>query len=129
MNEFDQLVKHELRVRHYLRYADDFVVLSPNRMWLETILPEIESFLWGRLKLRLHPEKVSIKTLASGVDFLGWVHFPDHRVLRTATRRRVFRRIGNAPKPETIASYAGLLLARERVAVEESHSTERYTRD
>ena len=31
-------------------------------------------------------QKVSIGTLASGVDFLGWAHFPDHRVIRTATK-------------------------------------------
>jgi retron-type reverse transcriptase len=109
MNEFDQFVKHTLHMKHYIRYADDFVILSPNRMWLELILPEIESFLWGRLKLRLHPAKVSITTFASGVDFLGWVHFPEHRVLRTTTKRRMFQRITACPFTETIESYRGLL--------------------
>ncbi|MBI2888555.1 MAG: group II intron reverse transcriptase domain-containing protein [Candidatus Liptonbacteria bacterium] len=110
MHEFDQFMKHTLRAKEYIRYADDFVVFSPNKMWLEAILPEIESFLWGRLKLRLHPEKVSIKTLVSGVDFLGWVHFPDHRVLRTATKRRMLKSVAHNPKSQTIASYAGLLM-------------------
>ena len=82
MNEFDQFVKHKLKAKHYIRYADDFVILASNREWLEIILPEIGDFLANRLKLTLHPDKVSIKTLASGVDVLGWVHFPDHRVLR-----------------------------------------------
>ena len=31
MNEFDQFVKHELRAEYYIRYADDFVIFSPNR--------------------------------------------------------------------------------------------------
>ena len=54
--------------------------------------------------------KVSIKTLASGVDFLGWVHFHDHRVLRTATKNRMFRRIEETDgKEETVQSYLGLL--------------------
>lgn len=61
------------------------------------------------LKLCLHKDKISIKTLASGVDFLGWVHFPDHRVLRTATRQRMLRRIVENSNPETLNSYLGLL--------------------
>ena len=90
-------------------YADDFVVLSTDRQWLGTILGEMEYFLVARLKLQLHPDKVFIKTLASGVDFLGWVHFPNHRVLRSATKRRIMRRIKESGTPETIASYRGLL--------------------
>jgi hypothetical protein len=109
MNEFDQFMKHRLRAQYYVRYADDFVILSANRLWLEKILPEIEVFLWNRLKLRLHPEKVFIKTFASGIDFLGWIHFPDHRVLRTATKKRMFRRIAAHPTTGTLDSYAGLL--------------------
>ena len=70
----------------------------------------IEEFLGGKLKLELHPDKVYIRTLASGVDFLGWVHFPDHRVLRTTTKRRMFKRIQKSSRHnETLNSYFGLL--------------------
>jgi len=109
MNEFDRFVKHALRAKYYVRYADDFVIMSANKMWLGVVLPEIGSFLWGKLKLRLHPEKVSITTFSSGVDFLGWVHFPDHRVLRAATKRRFLRKMIGSPRPETVNSYHGLL--------------------
>jgi RNA-directed DNA polymerase len=109
MNEFDQFAKHRLKARHYIRYADDFIILSQDRAWLESQISLIQNFLGERLRLRLHPDKLFIKTLASGVDFLGWIHFPDHRVLRTATRRRMFKRIKEHPAPETIASYRGLL--------------------
>ena len=47
--------------------------------------------------------------MASGVDFLGWVHFPDHRVLRTATKKRMMRKIALHSTEETITSYKGLL--------------------
>lgn len=109
MNEFDQFVKHRLRVRNYIRYADDFVLLSENRERLASLIPAIRAFLRERLKLELHPNKVSIATVASGVDFLGWVHFPDHRVLRTSTKRRMFARIARKPEEEVLASYLGLL--------------------
>lgn len=109
MNELDQYVKHILKAKHYIRYADDFVILSESRLELTSLLPVIQEFLDQRLKLTLHPDKIFIKTLASGVDFLGWVHFPDHRVLRTATKRRMFKKLAINPSPERINSYLGLL--------------------
>jgi RNA-directed DNA polymerase len=110
MNEFDQFVKHILKARHYIRYADDFVILSTDKTWLEETLRHIEHFLWDELRLRLHPDKVSIRTFASGIDFLGWVHFPNHRVLRPATKRKMFRTIRQKEgKEETVQSYLGLM--------------------
>ena len=75
---------------------------------LEIISP-IRTFLQERLNLTLHPQKMYLRTLASGMDFLGWVHFPYYRVLRTATKRRMIQRIANHPIPETLQSYLGLL--------------------
>lgn len=110
MNEFDQFVKHKLKAKHYIRYADDFILLSHDKTELEKRLRYIIVFLRQELKLELHPDKVSIATIASGVDFLGWVHFPDHRVLRTATRRRMFRRsAGLKADDPVVQSYLGLL--------------------
>lgn len=105
LNELDQFVKHELKARWYIRYADDFVILSRDKTWLESILPDIGKFLRERLHLQLHPDKVFIRTVASGTDFLGWVHFSDHRVLRTATKRRMLRRVNE----ESVSSYLGML--------------------
>ncbi len=110
MNEFDQFVKHKIKARYYIRYADDFVFVSDDKKWLEAILPKISEFLWDKLRLQLHPKKVSIRTLGSGVDFLGWVNFPDHRVLRTVTRKRMMRGIERSNgKTETVQSYLGLI--------------------
>jgi len=109
MNEFDQFVKHKLKVKHYIRYADDFVLFARDRERLRLLLPDIESFLRDRLKLSLHPDKVFIKTLYPGVDFLGWVQFPEHRVLRTVTKRRMMRNLRSNSPPETKASYLGML--------------------
>ena len=109
MHEFDHYVKQELGVKYYIRYADDFVVLSTDKTYLLKILPYMEVFLHERLRLTMHPDKVYIKTYSSGVDFLGWVHFPYHRQLRTATARKIMKRVRWYTKKETIASYRGLL--------------------
>jgi len=109
MNEFDQFAKHKLKARYYLRYADDFVVLSRSKQKLEETLKLIEEFLKNSLNLGLHPNKIFVKTLDSGVDFLGWVNFHNHRVLRTTTKRRMFKRLETRQSPETLNSYLGLL--------------------
>jgi retron-type reverse transcriptase len=121
MNEFDQFMKRELKVKYYIRYADDFVILSArnaphneaggqnDKIELEKLLVKIKEFLEKELKLQLHPDKVFIKTVASGVDFLGWVHFPKHRVLRTATKSKMLRNLQDNLKPETVQSYLGLI--------------------
>ena len=109
MNEFDQFVKRGLKVKYYIRYADDFVILQNDKTYFENVLPKISQFLEEKLKLQLHPDKVFIKTLASGIDFLGWVHFPRHRVLRTTTKRRMFKNLQKNYSKETTASYFGML--------------------
>lgn len=109
MSEFDRFAKHKLKAKCYIRYADDFVILSERREWLANLIPQIADFLQTRLKLELHPYKVFIKTLSSGVDFLGWTHFPDHRVLRRTTKRRMMKRLRENKLPATLGSYLRLL--------------------
>ncbi len=71
---------------------------------------DIHIFLETKMKLQLHPKKVSITTLASGVDFLGWVHFPHHRTLRTVTKKRMFKNLKKKEYvEESVQSYLGML--------------------
>ncbi len=105
MNEFDQYVKHVLKEQYYIRYADDFVFFSQNKQTLTHIRQKCEAFLTEHLALTLHPNKVSVSTVYAGVDLLGWVHFPKHRVLRTTTKRRMLKQVNE----QNLTSYIGLL--------------------
>ena len=109
MDEFDKFVKHELKAEYYVRYADDFVFMSRDKLWLESLIAHISDFLRRELCLELHPAKVYIKTLASGVDFLGWIHFHDHRVLRTVSKKRMIHNLKKNSAIEVVESYRGLL--------------------
>ena len=91
--------------REYNRYRLEQLRLMSNKSYLENLIPKMSKFLSDELKLSLHPDKVFIKTIASGVDFLGWIHFPNHRVLRTTTKRRMFSKVSK----NNLSSYAGLL--------------------
>jgi retron-type reverse transcriptase len=112
MNEFDQWVKHRMKIKYYIRYADDFVILEKDKDYLWELVPKIADFLEEELKLTLHPNKLFVKTLASGVDFLGWVHFSSHRVLRTATKKKMFRNLESKEgekRENSVTSYLGML--------------------
>lgn len=121
LDRLDQYVKRTLRIKNYLRYTDDFILLSCDRSELERVLPLINAFLLQDLDLDLHPTKVFFRKWHQGVDFLGYVHFPYHRVIRTKTKKRMLRKLQkrreelNAEEIEaddlrqTVASYLGVL--------------------
>ncbi|MBI4023022.1 RNA-directed DNA polymerase [Candidatus Berkelbacteria bacterium] len=105
LDELDQFVKHELLETHYLRYTDDFILLHQDPAHLRSLIPRLEQFLTERLRLALHPRKVILRKLRRGIDFLGYVVLPHHRVLRTRTKRRMLRRVTR----DNLPSYLGLL--------------------
>lgn len=121
LNELDQYIKHELRVKYYVRYADDFVLLSHDRKYLEDLVMSIQEFLKQQLDLKLHPQKIVFRKLRSGIDFLGYIVFPHHILPRTKTKKRLIRKIrekikaykqGKISKEKlnaTIQSYLGYL--------------------
>lgn len=90
---FDQYVKRAQGIKHYLRYADDFVILDCNRRELEKFVLILGDYLEENLHLKFHLGKISIKKVHQGIDFLGYVVFPTHIVLRTKTKRRMLRKI------------------------------------
>ena len=92
MNEFDQFIKHKLHVKYYARYTDDFAIVSSDKTYLKNLIEPISCFLYDCLALTLHPEKVFIQKLHQGIDFLGYVFFGHHRIIRAKTRRRIFRK-------------------------------------
>ena len=93
LNELDQFIKHTLKIKCYLRYCDDFIILEQNSDILQEYIQRIESFLVGSLYLNLHPNKVTIRKCTQGVDFLGYIVMKSNIVLRTKTKKRVLRKI------------------------------------
>ena len=108
MNELDQYIKRKLRVKYYIRYCDDFIILNPSKERLETIRKDIEVFLNKKLNLYLHEEKIFINQVSRGIDFLGYVIFLHHAILRTRTKKRISRKFKKNPNKESLASYMGM---------------------
>lgn len=93
LNELDQFIKHKLKAHHYIRYCDDFVILFDDEKRLEELLRYIVVVLREQLLLELHPNKVTIRKISQGTDFLGYVSLPYYRVLRTKTKNRMYTKI------------------------------------
>ena len=92
MGELDRFIKRELKVKYYLRYTDDFLIISEDKEYLEKVLPPIVSFLQEELRLKIHEEKTTIQKTSQGVDFLGYVVFNKHKLVRTKTKKRITKK-------------------------------------
>jgi len=93
LNELDWFVKHELKVKCYIRYVDDFVILHQSARRLLEWKDSINEFLRRELLLELHPQKSSICPLGRGVDFLGFRCFYHFRLLRKRNIRKMLHRL------------------------------------
>ena len=114
MNELDQSVKHQLKVKYYIRYADDFVLLSESREALEKAAGPVSQFLKTSLKLKLHPNKIIFRNLRWGIDFLGYIVLPHYILPRTKTKKRIFSKlkakINDENFNQSLQSYLGYLV-------------------
>ncbi len=81
LNELDPFVKHQLKVRHYLRYVDDFVLLADDPAALAGWRERIEAFLAERLGLALR-DQGRLAPVSNGIDFLGYIVRPHYRLVR-----------------------------------------------
>lgn len=110
LDPLDKFVKHRLRMRYYLRYADDFVLLSADPHELLGCLVEISRFLREKLKLRAHPNKVQLRKLRQGIDFVGYIALPHYRLPRRKTVKRMLKKLKTAKMADikkTLPSYLG----------------------
>ncbi|HUD20645.1 MAG TPA: reverse transcriptase/maturase family protein [Candidatus Saccharimonadales bacterium] len=110
MDPLDKFVKQNLNAKHYLRYADDFIILSSNSHELLGYLVEINIFLKERLKLHVHPNKVFLRKLNQGIDFVGYVALPHYQLPRRKTVNRMLKKLKSAKTSDiekSLPSYLG----------------------
>ena len=96
LSDMDHMIKEKLRIKHYIRYVDDFILLHHSKEYLNYCKKEIESRLTD-IKLKLNP-KTQIFPLHQGVNFLGFRTYMTGqgkviRKLRRDSLRRLKRKI------------------------------------
>ena len=101
LNSFDQFIKHELKVKYYLRYVDDFILLNEDNKKLSLWKKQIDRFLKERLTLSLHPKKSVQQSIYKGINFVGVIVKPNYSLVR--------RRIVNSLKQKLAEFNAGAI--------------------
>jgi RNA-directed DNA polymerase len=86
MDQFDHFVKHDLKIKYYGRYVDDFVLVHPDKEYLKSLLPVLSDFLFSTLKLSLHPKKIYLQHYSKGVPFLGAIIKPNRIYIGNRTK-------------------------------------------
>ncbi len=113
LSELDRFVKHKLKIKHYLRYCDDFILLSGKKEDLPPSIENLKEFLKDCLKLEFHPQKIILRKLDWGIDFLGYIVLPRYRLPRTKTKMRIFEKLKEKIELPTLEqalqSYLGYL--------------------
>jgi len=116
LHELDYFIKQRHGVRHYVRYNDDFYIISSDKDFLVTLSRDIKEFLSSYLHLDLPDHKIIIKNLKDGIDILGVVAFPYGLVPRRRLRRKALAIVSQIERSgyttqasRQLVSYIGLL--------------------
>jgi RNA-directed DNA polymerase len=104
---FDHWIKEEKHVRYYFRYADDMVILSDSKQYLHQILADIKNYLQEKLKLEVKDNYQVFPVKDRGIDFVGYVFFHTHVLLRKSIKQSFARMLKRNKNPQSIASYKG----------------------
>ena len=116
LNELDHFIKEKLRIRHYIRYMDDLILLHPDKEYLKYCLKEINKRV-QKLLLNLN-EKTQIYEIHNGVPFLGYKFKLTgkrlHLLINSSTKRRIIKKINKCKKnklkmKEQLIAYYGYL--------------------
>ena len=110
LTPFDHFVKRELRCKAYLRYVDDFLLFSNDKKQLWEWRAAITERM-AQLRLTIHEERALPRPVDDGIGFLGFVIYPDHRLLKRrkgiAYRRKLSALVRTGKSEQVRASVQG----------------------
>lgn len=84
LNGLDHFIKEQLKIKFYIRYMDDFILLHQDRDYLRQCVKQIEDYI-ERLHLRLNKKKTMLHPIRHGMKLLKW------RVILTDTGKVVLK--------------------------------------
>ena len=93
LHPLDQFIKRGLGCRAYLRYVDDFALFSNSKRelwrWKAAVIDRLAT-----LRLTVHRGPAQVVPTRCGVPWLGFVVYPDHRLLKRRNVVNASRRLG-----------------------------------
>ena len=118
LNELYPFIKEELKIKYYIRYMDDGVLIHQDKKYLQYCLKEINSIIINKYKLKLN-NKTKIYSIKEGFEFLGFRYYLKNKKMITkvvtSTKKRYKRKVKVLKQKDLkkykqiIASYNGHL--------------------
>ncbi len=105
LNELDRFVTHTIKPQKYMRYGDDFIIITDDLDRLNQVRKEVVKFLAENLRLEINAKNGIIIKAKWGLKFLGVKIFPKGRRLN----RRNWQRVKSRLNLQNISSYSGLV--------------------
>lgn len=98
---FDHWLKEVKHVKYYFRYADDIVILAADKASLHALLHDIRAYLHDNLHLTVKRNYQVFPVDARGIDFVGYVFYHSHTLLRKSIKQALCRRVARLKKRKT----------------------------
>lgn len=95
LNDFDQYVKRELKIKYYGRYVDDCIFVAEDKEELKELVGKIRTYLYDSLGLMVHPRKIYLQHYTKGVQVTGVFIKPHRKYIGKRIQRsmnQVFRK-------------------------------------
>mgnify|MGYP003571274868 FL=1 len=95
LTPLDHFCKHELKIRDYIRYCDDFLLFSDDKAFLHDCRRKVEDFIGKNLELTY--SKSDVFSVKQGIDFVGYRHFDNYILVRKSTANKQKRKMLELP--------------------------------
>lgn len=92
LNELDHFIKEKMKIKYYVRYMDDFILLLENKEKCQEVLQKIKNFLDTKLKLKLNKKTNYFKN-KQGVNFCGYKIYSTHIKLKKENKKKIRKKI------------------------------------
>jgi len=92
MDRFDQYCKRQLRLRYYVRYADDVIAVVRNKEEANRMLGLMVDFINNELNLNINEKKTKLFPVEQGVNAYGFKIYKTHRLLRNESKKKIKRK-------------------------------------
>lgn len=93
LSYFDHWIKEEKKVKYYYRYADDIVILAGSKSYLHDLFIQMNKYLSENLQLEIKKNYQIFPVEKRGIDFIGYVFFHDHILMRKTIKKRLCRKV------------------------------------
>ena len=81
-----------MKIKYYGRYVDDMVFVHHDKMFLESLIPQLRNKL-AEIGLILHPNKIILKSVSDGLPFLGQIIKPYRKYIANRSKNNFYEAI------------------------------------